>query len=199
MEVSRHNDRLRHLPTPSRAVRIENRTALLRRWHLKRTGQLGDPRVVNRWFPGQRDLLEILEVLDLAEVERIADCGVPLFGLQLRCTDFILDVYDDRAPIDLFEQGAVHESFVALMARLDCVRTSLQQACLTFNLTYSEASWLQRYCAHELQALARDPSLQLTPLVSPEFFVAAATRTLTDVERTVLGCVSRRTRPTLAH
>jgi hypothetical protein len=178
---------------------MENTSALMRRWNLLQSGALDDPRVVNRWFPGQRDILEILQVLTLPEVERIADCGVPLFGLQLRCTDFVLDAYAARQVTDPMEQGAVQESFIALMARLDCVRTCFQQACLTFNLTYAEAAWLQRFCAHELQALAHDPSLQLTPLVSTEFFVASATRTFTSVQRSVLGCVSRRARPALAH
>ncbi len=199
MNVSTNSDSLRHLPTPLRAVRMENSAALLRRWELLRNGALDDPRLINRWFPGQRDILEILEVLTLPEVERIADCGVPLFGLQLRCTDFVLGAYSGRQPTDPLEQGAVQESFIALTARLDCVRTSFQQACLTFNLTYSEAAWLQRFCPHELQALAHDPSMQLTPLVSSEFFVAAATRTFTRVERSVLGCVSRRARTALAN
>lgn len=198
VSTSRHSDKLRHLPTPSRAVRLENRTALFRRWDLQRAGVLDDPRIVNRWFPGQRDLLQMLEVLTADEVAAIADCGVPLFGLQLRCTDFILDTDGDRVTTDPLEQAGIQESFVALMARLDCIRTSLHQACLTFNLTYAEAQWLQRYCPHELQALARDPSMPLTPLASQQFFVAAATRTLTSVQRSVIGCTSRRVRPALA-
>ncbi len=192
--INTSSERIRHLPTADRSVRLENRSALLRRWSLLRSGALDDPRLLNRWFPGQRDLLDVLHALTREEVEQLADCGTPLFGLQFRCTDFSLDACATYTITDSLELQSVQESFLALSARLDAVRTSMQQACLIFNLAHSEAGWLQRYCPQELQLLARDPSMVLTSLASAEYFIAAATRTMTSGERTVLGSVSRRSR-----
>lgn len=190
--INTNSEKIRHLPTPDRSVRLENRSALLRRWRLKQSGALDDPRLLNRWFPGQRDLLDMLDALTREEVEQIADCGTPLFGLQLRCTDFSLDACATYSVSDTLEQESVQESFLALSARLDSVRTSMQQACLIFKLTHSEAGWLQRFCPQELQLLARDPSMVLTCMGSTEYFIAAAMRLLTPVERTVLGSTSSR-------
>lgn len=193
--ISASNERIRKLPTLSRSVRHENRSALLRRWRLKQDGRLEDPRVVNRWFPGQRGLLELLDVLSLEEVERLADCGAPLFAVPLRCTEFSLGACASYSLTDAFEQECVEESFLALSARLDSVRTCMQQGCLIFNLTYAEAAWLSSFCPQELHLLARDPSMVLTAAASSEYFIAAATRSLTTVERTLLGSVSNRHAP----
>lgn len=190
--INASNERIRKLPTSSRSVRHENRSALLRRWRLKQAGALEDPRLVNRWFPGQRDLLEMLDVLSLEEVERIADCGAPLFTVPLRCTDFSLEACASYSLTDAFEQECVEESFLALSARLDSVRTCMQQGCLIFSLTYTEAAWLSSFCPQELHLLARDPSMVLTPAASSEYFIAAAARSLSTVERTLLGSVSNR-------
>ena len=187
-------DRTRFLPTSSRTVWLENRWALLRRWRLVRAGLLSDARLVTRWFPGQRPLLDLLEVLDEADVERIADCGTPLFGLPLRCTDFSLEACAAFSCLEGIEQESVQESFLALSGRLDAVRTSLQQACVLFGMTHAEASWLSRYCPQELHLLARDPAMVLTPIASYEYYVAAAhaDSQLSSSERTVLSAVSRR-------
>jgi hypothetical protein len=174
---------------------MENRTALMRRWRLVQSNALSDPRTMNRWFPGQRDLLDLLDVLSREDVEHLADCGTPLFALPLRCTEFSLDACASYSITDSLEVDSVQESFVALSARLDSVRTSLQQACLIFNLASSEANWLQKFCPHELQLLSRDPSMVLTMAVSKDYFIAAATRSMTVVEKTVLSSVSRRSGP----
>lgn len=177
-----------------RSVLIENRSALLRRWKLAQDGVLNDPRQVNRWFPGQRNLLELLEALDEEQVVRIADCGTPLFGLQLRCTDFVLGAYGSTAVTpDRFEQESVHETFMALSARLDAVRTCNQTACVNFGLNHSEAGWLTNFCPPELMQLARDPSLVLYANSSYEYFISAAYKPGMDqCERTMLATMSRR-------
>ncbi len=184
----------RRLTPTARSVRLENSRALTRRWRLVQEGSLEDPKVVARLFPGQRALFEILEVLTEAEVEAVADCGTPLFGLQLRCTDYNLQACADYRLSDSIESESASESFLALSARVDAIRTSVQQACLVFNLTMVEASWLSRFCPYELQLLAKDPSLMLTTAVSTEFFLASSICSLNHVERTVLGSVSRRNR-----
>lgn len=170
----------------------------MRRWRLVQEGSLEDPKVVARLFPGQRALLEILEVLTEAEVEAVADCGTPLFGLQLRCTDYNLQACAGYSLRDSIESESASESFLALSARVDAIRTSVQQACLVFNLTVVEASWLSRFCPYELQLLAKDPSMMLTTAVSTEFFLASSICSLNHVERTVLGSVSRRNRAALS-
>jgi hypothetical protein len=183
---------MRQLPTSARSIRLENSSLLKRRWRLMQTGELDDPKVMNRLFPGQRQLLEILGVLTEDEVGRLADCGTPLYGLQFRCTEYSLQACADYPLRDSLDIAAASESFLALAARLDAIRTSVQQACLIFNMTGNQASWLSRFCPQELHLLARDPSMVLTPVASTEYFRAAATRSLTSVERTVLGSISRR-------
>ncbi len=155
------------------------------------SGQLNDPRLEKRLFPNQRDLLQMLDVMTEREVEDLADCGTALFGIELRPTEFSLDACAQYVVTDPLEQAARDESFLALTARLDSIRTSVHQACLMFNLSRNEASWLSTFCPQELQLIARDPAMVLVPAVNPAYFIASATRTLTNVERTVLGSVAR--------
>jgi hypothetical protein len=182
---------IRQLPTSNRSIRLENRSALLRRWRFTQSGQLLDPSREQYLFPEQRDLLRMLEVMSEAEVVQLADCGTPLFQIQLRLTDFSLEACAKRSTTDLLEEESRQESFLALAARLDSVRTSFQQACLLFNLSHNEAAWISRFCPQELHLLARDPAMVLVPAVNPAYFIASATRKLTSVERTVLGSVAR--------
>lgn len=200
MQAVTSPDRIRFLPTSSRSVRLENRAALLRRWRLARAGLLSQPRAVARWFPGQRRLLELLEVLEEVDVERVADCATPLFGLPLGCTELRLDPASEYSCQEPLEQEAAQECFLALSGRLDAIRTSLQQACILFAMAPAEASWLSRHCPHELKVLARDPSMLLNPVASHEFFIAAAhpDSQLSGAERTVLSAVSRRVSVALA-
>lgn len=185
-------ENIRHLPTSARSIRFENSSLLKRRWRIMQTGGLDDPKVINRLFPGQRQLLDILSVLTEHEVDGLADCGTTLFGLQFRCTEYSLQACADYPLRDRLDIESASESFLALAARLDAIRTSVQQACLVFNMTGNQASWLSRFCPQELHLLARDPSMVLTLVASTEYFMAAATRSLTNVERTVLGSISRR-------
>lgn len=187
-------ENMRQLPTSARSIRFENSSLLKRRWRLMQSGVLDDPKVINRLFPGQRALLAILDVLSEEEVDAMADCGTPLFGFQLRCTEYSLQACANYPLRDGIDIESASESFLALAARLDAIRISVQQACLVFNLTVNEASWLSRFCPQELHLLARDPSMVLTPVASTEFFMASSIRSLTNVERTVLGSTSRRNR-----
>lgn len=155
------------------------------------TGELLDPRTERRLFPNQRDLLELLSIVDESEVMTLADCGMPLFGFQLRPTEFSLEACAQYPKEGELEEAARAEAFIALAARLDSIRTSLEQACLLFNMTRTEAAWLSRFCPQELHLLARDPAMVLVPVVNPAYYIAAATRALSPVERTVLGSVAR--------
>lgn len=147
---------------------------------------------MNRWFPRQRALFDLLEVMDQDQVEQLAETSWPLFGLQIRCTDFRLEACADYAINDALELEAVEESFLALSARLDGIKTSMHQACLSFDLTHVEAIWLSRFCPQELRLLARDPALVMLQVASQEFFTAAATRKLTSQDQMILCAVSRR-------
>jgi hypothetical protein len=181
---------IKQLPTSGRSIRFENASALKRRWRLMQDGALDDPKDMKRLFPDQRDFMELLEVLSEEEVDSMADCGTPLFGFQFRCADYNLDALA-RNPLGDLEAASCTEAFLALASRLDAIRTSVQQACLVFNLSVAEASWLSRFCPQELNLLARDRSMQLVPMASLQYFMASATRSLTNVEKTVLGSVSR--------
>lgn len=184
------SEELRHLQVWNRSVRLENLNALARRWRLAQSGALDNVRATERLFPGQRNLLDLLAVSTQEEVMQMADCATPLFGLKLRCTDFKLDSMPGR-PADPIEAESVEESFVALVARLDAVRTDMGQARIAFSMTKAEALWLSRYCPHELYALARDPAMVLAQVVHWDYFVAAATRSLGPELRTLFSAVSR--------
>ena len=181
----------RHLPTSIRSIRMENRSALFRRWQLMTSSSLTDPRLEKRLFPNQRDLLQMLQVMTEPEVEKMAECGTPLFCIQFRPTEFSLDACAHYPVSSPMEEAACDESFLALTARLDSIRTSFQQACLMFNLGRNEAAWLSSFCPQELRLLARDPAMVLVPAVNFAYFVASTTRTLTAVERTMLGSIAR--------
>jgi len=182
---------LRHLQVWNRSVRLENLAALERRWRLARSGALDNMRLTERLFPGQRNLLDLLAVCGEEEVAHLADCATPLFGQKLRCTEFQLANVPAQGA-DLLEAEGFEESFLALAARLDAVRTDIEQARIIFSLTKAEALWLSRYCPHELYALARDPSMVLTQVVHWDYFVASTTRSLSREQRTLFSAVSRR-------
>ena len=71
------------LPNYTRSILAENHKALFRRWKIARSTELFDPRVLSRWFPGQRGLLDLLAVLSEEEVLRVADTKAPLFTMTL--------------------------------------------------------------------------------------------------------------------
>lgn len=184
-------EQLRHLQVWSRSVRLENLSALTRRWRLVQSGALDNVRLTERLFPGQRNLLEMLAVCSEEEVAQMADCATPLFGLKLRCIEFKLESFGLQL-VDPIEAESFEESFVALTARLDAVRTDTEQARIVFSLTKAEALWLSRYCPHELYSLARDPSMVLAQVVHWDYFVASVTRSLSREQRTLFSAVSRR-------
>lgn len=187
--ISEHTRQL--LPI-QRSVIHENRAALMRRWRLMRSGALEDPRLVSRWFPRQRELLDLLDCLAEEEVERLAHVGHPLFGLSLRCTEFSLDACAAFSTTDALERDSVQESFLALASRLDATRSNKTKACSLFNMTATEADWLQRFCPLELHNLARDPSMVLAPIASAEYFMVSASKATSYAARTLLATVSRR-------
>lgn len=176
-----------------RSVVHENFSALRRRWQLVRSGQLEDPRAANRWFPRQRELLELLATLDdIADVRRMAHVGRPLFTLPLRFADHSLNPHAQFPAADFLEEQSIEETFLALTSRLDAVRMNKVTAASMYNMTSNEADALQRYCPAELRALARDPSLILVPVASPVYFMVTAVKPTSYTERTVFATVSRR-------
>jgi hypothetical protein len=185
------SDELRHLQVWNRSVRIENLSALSRRWRLAQSHALDNMRLTESLFPGQRNLLDLLAISSAEEVAAMADCATPLFGVKLRCGDIRLDA-GGREPADALATEASEETFMALAARLDAVRMDAEQARIVFSLSKPEARWLARYCPHELHALARDPAMVLTPFVQWDYFVACATRSLDREQRTLFSAVSRK-------
>ena len=183
-----------HLPTLTRSVLAENRAALERRWEVARNTDL-DSRALNRWYPGQRQLLDLLAVLDSEELLRLADCGTPLFHVQLRAGHIQPETCAGITLTQATEIAAAEEAFLALSARLDAVRTALAQACVLYDLKGNEAAWISRFCPHELRMIAKDQSMVLKQSASYEYFAAAASRLgLKRHERTLLAAISRNKR-----
>lgn len=183
-------------PTLLRSVMSENRMMLMRRWRLAQGGLLDDEKTITRWFPGQRNLLEMLEAVSEQEVEQMAECTAPLFAVTLPAGIYP-GVFQARTPDNELEIQSEDEIFLSLSVRLDSLRLSTSQAAMIFGLTNSEVNRLSRFGPHELRALARDPMMHVYPVTSDNYFVAAATRTMTEAEKTVLATVSRRSRDSI--
>lgn len=154
-------------------MRLENWSLLMRRWEVAQVDAL-DARELRRWFPQQGHLLELLQVCTKEEVERMADTSLPLFGMHLRCTTYSLEACAIQPLQQPHEIESANESSIALIARLDAVRTSTAEACTFFGLSLEEAIWLQRFRPQELNLLARDSSMAMVPLASMEYFTTAA-------------------------
>ena len=181
-----------YLPIVDRSIQDENKSALLRRWNFVSTDLANDIRVRQQWFPGQRVLLEMLTVLNEEQVLELADCGLPLFSIRTPIAAQN-DSFDAHKPKDAFQAEAIEEVFMALISRLDCLRTSPTQATMLFDLPSAQASLISRHSPRELHMIATDPAVVLLPTVADEYFLIASTTQLTFKERTVLaGTASRK-------
>ncbi len=184
-----------NLPTVDRSIRDENASAILRRWSyaVNECADEGFSRQ-QQWFPGQRVLLEILSVMTRDRVLRMADCGLPLFTIRTPMvgSSSALPIQLIR-PQDEMHAQATQEAFVALMCRLDSLRTSATEAEILYDLPSAHANFINRHGPHELHSLASDPSVVLLPAVADEYFLlSATTQHLTLRERTVLAGAARR-------
>ncbi len=187
------NDTQWQLPTETRAVRAENLTVLLRRWEIARVLDDIDPRIVARWFPGQRDLLERLSVYSEEDVTAAADCLCPLFTIAL--------LEGHPAPgsrpfstVDPHELGNREEVFMALCVRLDAIRTDMEKGCILHDLTASEAGILSASTPHQLKDLAASPGMALNLSASDQYFSAVLAGNMTVGERTRLAFMSKKGR-----
>ena len=182
-----------YLPTVDRSIRDENKCALLRRWSFATSELANDNRVCQQWFPGQRTLLEVLSVLSKEEVIELADCGLPLFSIR---TPMAAQngVFESHKPKDAFQAEAIEEVFMALISRLDSLRTSHTQAVMLYDLQPAQASLISRHSPRELHVIATDPAVVLLPTGADEYFVIASASPMTFRERTVLAGTARRKR-----
>jgi len=187
------NDTQWQLPTETRAVRAENLTVLLRRWEIARVLDDIDPRIVARWFPGQRDLLERLSVYTEEEVTTAADCLCPLFSITF--------LEGHPAPgsrpfstVDPYELGNREEVFMALCVRLDAIRTDTEKGCILHDITASEAGILSSSTPHQLKDLAASPGMALNLSASDQYFSAVLAGDMTVGERTRLAFMSKKGR-----
>lgn len=183
----------RHLPTVDRNIKDENSFALIMRWTLARNGTINDPRIMNRWFPSQTELFKILSVLTEQQVIDLADCSMPLFSLRLPSVAND-GVFHRRPPSTALEAACLEESAIALVSRLDALRTGMTQACILFDVNSSQAAFISRHSSRELHAIASDPAVGLIPASTDEFFTVAAMSTMSTRERTVLATTTRRNR-----
>ncbi len=181
------------LPNYTRSILAENHKALFRRWKIARSTELFDPRVLSRWFPGQRGLLDLLAVLSEEEVLRVADTKAPLFTMTLH--DGLRPAASAaRVQPGEFEAANRQEAFMALSVRLDAIRTSTEQACVQFDMSASDANFLGRMGPHDLWDVAANPTAVLIPAASDQFFSVAAAREMTVAQRTLYMGVSKRSK-----
>jgi hypothetical protein len=181
------------LPTETRAVRAENQAALLRRWEIARVLDDTDPRIVSRWFPGQRDLLERLSVYTEDEVKAAADCLCPLFTIAL-LEGHPAPGSKPFATVDPYELANREEVFMALCVRLDAIRTDMEKGCILHDLTASEAGTLSSSTPHQLKDLAASPGMTLNLSASDQYFSAVLAGNMTVGERTRLAFMSKKGR-----
>lgn len=193
VETSQKAVKRMHLPTVDRSIRDENVNALLRRWKLACSDSIDDPRVMNRWFPAQRELFSLLSVLSESQVHQLGDCGVPLFSLRLPSVANEA-IFASSTPVTGFEAECHEEAFMALVTRLDGLRTSFTQAATLFDLTSGQANMISRHSPRELHSLAGDPAVLLIPAAADEYFIHAGMSEMTARERTVLAATTRRVR-----
>jgi hypothetical protein len=182
---------IHQLPNYVRSIRTENLKALSRRWNLARSTELIDSRVLSRWFPGQRGLLEMLAVMSEEEVARVAACNSPIFSLTLHeginpATSASLGQPGE------FEAANRHEAFMALMTRRENVIECTDQASVQYDLSSADVKVLSKYESHELWDLSANPSLVLQPVASDQWFMVAAVRDLTVAQRTLYLGMSKR-------
>lgn len=182
-----------YLPTVDRSIRDENKSALLRRWSFAASELSNDIRVCQQWFPGQRTLLEVLSVLSEEEVVELAGCGLPLFSIR---TPLAAQngVFESHKPRSALQAEAIDEVFMALISRLDSLRTSPTQAAMLYDLQSAQASLISRHSPRELSVIATDPVVVLLPAVADEYFLIASASGMTFRERTVLAGTARRKR-----
>lgn len=176
-----------------RGVWLENLAAVKRRWRIAQQLDRYDDRVLNRFFPGQRNLLECLSVLDEKEVDRVARCSVPLFAASIICSASDVAISrSDEEPKDPIERDNFHEVVTALSARLVAVHQSRQQAEVTYHLTRQQAAHLSQFAVQQLKWLALQPDAVLRPLAKIEYFMAAAFSTSwLDTHRATFALASR--------
>lgn len=183
------------LPTLVRSIMAENRAMLLRRWRLAKNGLL-DSKLITRWFPEQKPLLDILGATEEEEqVVRMADCTTALFTVTL--PPLTPGVFTLPHTASELEKANADEIFMALLVRVNGLHLSTQQAIVDFCLSHREANRMGRFGPHELRALACDPMMHTYPIAADAYFIAAATKDMTQAERTVLATVSRRARPSI--
>ena len=183
----------RNLPTVDRSIRDENKCALVRRWTFAKSELANDIRVCQQWFPGQRTLLDVLSVLSQEEAIKLADCGLPLFSIRTPIAAQNSE-FENHKPKDAFHAEAIEEVFMALISRLDGLRTSHTQAAMLYDLQPTQASFISRHSPRDLHVVAINPSVVLLPNVADEYFVISSASHMTFRERTVLASTSRRKR-----
>lgn len=184
--------RLAVLTSMDRDIYEENRQLLERRWQLATSDALDSVKDLERFFPGQRELLDVLSVMDLEQVRVMADCGTPLFKINLPATPVDVPYAAPEGKLDPIEEDCARETFIALLGRLDALRQGPVLARQVFDLSSSQSRYLERRSPREMQAMAHDPNLTLRPAVNMEYFYVAATHDLTTRDRTALSMTARR-------
>lgn len=187
---------IHQLPNYVRSIRTENLKALSRRWNLARSTELIDSRVLSRWFPGQRGLLEMLAVLSEEEVARVAACNSPIFTLSLH-EGVSPSISASLLQPGEYEAANRHEAFMALMTRRENVIECTDQAVVQYDLSSTDVKVLSKFESHELWDLSSNPSLVMQPVACDQWFMVAAVRDMTVAQRTLYLGMSKRSKASI--
>ncbi len=183
--------KLKNLSVVDRSIRDENRMAILRRREFAARQIVNENKIVEQCFPSQRALLELLCVLDEEQALELADCALPLFTIRLPFAEHANPKIQSQTQEGVASPSA-EEVAMALLSRLDSLRSAHVQAAMLYDLNSAQAAFIGRHTPRELNHIAKDPAVVLLPTVSDEYFQIAATTKMTTRERTVLAGTSRR-------
>lgn len=120
----------------------------------------------------------VLASLSLDEVERVADCSVPLMGLSLDeallCTLQGAPSVRSRADGDLLARGLLEENEDLLLNRWRAVLQGAIPSRIVYGLPGCVASWFLRATLAEVRSVAQAGHVCGYITVRPAYFVQAA-------------------------
>jgi hypothetical protein len=162
------------LQPTERGVWMENQLAVRRRWRMAQQLEEYGSRELDCLFPRQRNLLEILAVLEESEINRIGSVLIPLFRVDLipAAADVAISSLDEPA------SGQTRDNYTELTDALHTRHIAAVRDCAsaaaTYHMSPAEVRHLQGYCSQQLKWLALQPLAALTPVVPIEYFMMAA-------------------------
>lgn len=158
-----------------RAVWTENVLALTRRWHIARQLDSIDDRLINRYFPEQRALFNVLLNVSLQDLSQAASCDYPLFNPGYICSPSDVTFSPTMTdPENGLERDSYQEVYGALLARLRATCEQRDRAEIVYGLNRLTSGYLIGFSTYELRWLAMQPAAVARPMCNVEMLVAAS-------------------------